>query len=495
MSTPLLDLPRLATTIRRHRRFWLGLGLLGLAAGALLTFVLPPAPSALARVLVIHENDQPSDGGAQIQTDIALLETTRIAAAALERLGTPEDPEEFLASYSGTGITSNVLQVTVTGSSDADAVAKATALVEVFIADHLRRLDQAADAQAQALRDQRGQAEDELAGIDRSIAELSQQDSTASAAQLQSLYGRRAELAQQIADLSRRADEAAIGSPSVAAGTQVVDAPRPVREPLLRTLGTNAGFGLVLGVVLGLALVAVRGVVRDRPVLRRDIADHLGASVLAQLPKGRRHSVAARERKRVALTLARLIRNGSGGVSLLELGCARTTAALALSLAEELAIDGRVILLDGLPGRQLSALGGRTERPISIVEPEKLPLTVWPEEHNIGVGSVGPGTAWTDLGALGSETVLVVRAGYADTRWLHTVARQLADAAIPVIGVVLVDPDPKDRTDGTLWDALHTALRGRANHAERTANGNGHQLADLPTTRFTPVRAAEGEGS
>ena len=49
-------------------------------------------------------------------------------------------------------------------------------------------------------------------------------------------------------------------------------------------------------------------------------------------------------------------------------------------------------------------------------------------------------------------------------------ARQLADQRIAVVGVVLIDPDPRDRTDGTLWDGLHIALRG---HSERTARQNG----------------------
>ena len=63
-----------------------------------------------------------------------------------------------------------------------------------------------------------------------------------------------------------------------------------------------------------------------------------------------------------------------------------------------------------------------------------------------------------------------MRAGHGSAAWLHTVARQLADQRIPVIGVVLVDPDPRDRTDGTLWDGPHTALRG---HGERPARQNG----------------------
>ena len=94
-----------------------------------------------------------------------------------------------------------------------------------------------------------------------------------------------------------------------------------------------------------------------------------------------------------------------------------------------------------------------------------------PQERRIGVGSVAPGTAWTDLQYLGTQTVLVVRAGHGSAAWLHTVARQLADQHIPVIGVVLIDPDPRDRTDGTLWDGLHIALRGQNERLARQSGG------------------------
>jgi Mrp family chromosome partitioning ATPase len=97
---------------------------------------------------------------------------------------------------------------------------------------------------------------------------------------------------------------------------------------------------------------------------------------------------------------------------------------------------------------------------------------------------VAPGTAWTDLQYLGTRTVLVVRAGHGSAAWLHTVARQLADQRIEVIGVVLIDPDPRDRTDGTLWDGLHTALRGRG---DRTARQGG---TDRPRTERQPMWAA-----
>jgi hypothetical protein len=95
------------------------------------------------------------------------------------------------------------------------------------------------------------------------------------------------------------------------------------------------------------------------------------------------------------------------------------------------------------------------------------------------VGSVRPGGAWTDLKRLGGETVLVVRAGRSDASWLHTVARQLADCAIAVIGVVVVNPDPRDRSDGTLWDGRHTALRGRVSS---TISGAGEMVPAHPVS-------------
>ncbi|MFC4859087.1 Wzz/FepE/Etk N-terminal domain-containing protein [Actinophytocola glycyrrhizae] len=484
-STPqapqhLLDFARLWTAIRRGRRLWIGFALVGFLAGGLLAVLLPPTPSAVTRILVTHEQDGPSDGGSLIRTDVALMSTTRIAADALERLKVTERPEEFLKTITVTGLTNNVLEVTVEAPTGAEAARRAKALAEAFIADHVGRIQSAAAAEAKALTDQRGQVQAELDEVNGQIsgaeaAAAASQDNEngengeeaapppANAATLDTLYARRAELTDQISQLTQQAQEAGLGAPRVVAGTQVVDAPRPVRTSLKLTGATNAGIGLVFGLVLGVALAAVTGVVRDKPVLRRDIAEHLGASVIAQLPGGRRGPLrnrkAGQEHARVAETLLRLVRDGAGPVSALELGAPKVAASLAAAVDAELA-DG---------------------------------------EAGLRTGSVAPGASWTGLPHLGAETLLVVRAGYASTAWLHTVARQLADLGIPVVGIVLVDPDPRDRTDGTLWDGLHTALRGRAKHAARTTNGtngsNGSNGADLPTKRLAPATASGTSGT
>jgi capsular polysaccharide biosynthesis protein len=502
---PLVDLQRLFVAIRRRKRFWLATALLGLIAGALAAVLLPAPPTAVTKVIVVHQDDSPTDSGTLMRTDVAVLQTTQIAQGALKRLNSTEAPDEFMKNYAGLSVTNNVMQITVKAKSNEEAVAQAQALADTFIADHVQRSQAAAAAESKAILDQRKNAQDELTKVDAQIADETGKGRNANASTLEGMYGRRAALASQVSDFDSRAQQAGIGSPQVAAGTQIVDAPRALPKAFLKTTATNAGIGLALGLVVGLAFAAVGAVSRDRPVLRREISAHLGASVLAQLPSKRRgparlwrKSRAVSERRRVATTLVRALKKDFRSVSLLELGAPKVAAALALDIARELATDSPVNLVDDLPGEAVGTLAEELPADVTVVSAGA------PGDRHVGVGSVEPGTAWTDLEHLGAETVLVVKAGYANTLWLHTVARQLADQQIPIVGVVLVDPDPRDKSDGTLWDGLHTALRGRAGQArpvqridieradridelaarvaERVA------LVDPPTRKFAPVR-------
>lgn len=488
-SQPLLDMHRVLVAIRRRRRLWLSTAIVGLIAGAFLSFLIPTPPSAVTRLLVLHSEDQPSDSGTLIKTDVAVLETSRIAGAALKTLNSTEPPEQFVQDYKGAGLTNNIMELTVTATSYDQAVARAQALADAFIADHRQRMQTVADAESQALLGQRDQIQAELNDVDAQIAAAAGRNSQVGPAELQSLYARRADLTSRVSDFTNRANEAKIGTPQLAAGTQIVDAPRAVRASLISSAATSGAIGLGFGLVAGLVLSAVLSVVRDRPVLRRDVSANLGASVIAQLPAPAKfwlRSRAAGDRKRAAATLARAVTNEAGTVSVLELGCPRAAAGLALAMAEELAATGPIVLIDDLPHRELAGMAKPAGKSVQVVDgSERVPEG----ERRVGVGSLAPGTAWTDLRRLGAETVLIVRAGKASTLWLHTVARQLADLEIPIIGVVLVAPDPRDRTDGTLWDGLHTALRGRAGlRTAVTVRTNGEQ----PTKAFAPVSPRAG---
>ncbi|HKN51159.1 MAG TPA: Wzz/FepE/Etk N-terminal domain-containing protein, partial [Amycolatopsis sp.] len=218
-AQPLVDLQRLVVAIRRKRRFWLSTALLGLILGGLVTILLPAPPTAVAKVLVIHQDDSPTDSGTLMRTDVAVLGTTTIAEGALKALKINEKPEDFMKNYSGLGLTNNIMQITVKGKSDQDAVARAKALADTFIADHVQRSQAAAAAQSKALLDQRKNAEDQLNQVNQSIADESAKGKQANPSILEGLYGQRAALSSQISDFETRAQQAGIGSPQIAAGT------------------------------------------------------------------------------------------------------------------------------------------------------------------------------------------------------------------------------------------------------------------------------------
>ncbi len=486
MAQPLLDLERLIAGIRWRRRTWLSLALLGFFAGVLLTILSPPPPTAVTRLLVVQADDSVSAQSSLMATDVVLCQTSQIAAAALKQINVTGSPGAFLGGYSCEAVTSNILQITASGSSGTDAVLRAQALADAFIADHLRRTQDAVDAQVKPLLDRRARLESTLAVVNKTIS------STTIPAQLDALNEVRSGLSAQVLDLEKRAEDARIGAPGVIAGTRLVDPPRVVALGGLKSVVTKAVVGLVLGLGVGLALAAVLCVTGDRPVLRRDIAAELGVSVIAQLPRPPRgprrlwrRSRPVRERQRVAATLAHVVRSADTSISLLEIGCPATAGPLALDIAEQVAAERPVVVVADLRRGGLREAGqepGRTARIVDVTDlPADQPSPGQQPELYLGVGSVGPGTSWVDLERLGTEALLVVKAGYATTLALHTIARQLAHSEISPIGAVLVHPDPKDRSDGTLWDGLHAVLRGR--HAE---------VGGSPRLRQPPVPSENG---
>ena len=277
-----------------------------------------------------------------------------------------------MQDYRGAGLTNNLLQINVTGDSDAEAVARAKALADAFVADHVRRIREAAKAEAKALLDQRDRMQDELAQVNKSIGDaIAETSGPKASANLESLFARRAELTSRITDFGQRAAEARIGTPQLVAGTQIVDAPRAVRHSLPRTAATDAAIGFVLGLVPrargGRGRHGGGGPPRAAPGDRgepRRLGHRGAARSRSAGPWQRRRIRAARER--LTTSLARAVRGSAEPVSLLELGCARSTSVIALDLARALAAEGPVVVVDGLPGRQLAgAARNRGTRPWS----------------------------------------------------------------------------------------------------------------------------------
>lgn len=484
-SEPLIDLQQLVAGVRWRYRIWLATGLIGVILGVAAAIAMPSV-TAVAGVLVAHERGTSAQFA--VSTDSSLAQSTAVAGAALRNIGTSMSAAEFLSTYGASSLKSGeVLVFTLRAPSEDEALERLQALADAYISFHVGLVKETVAAEAQALTDRRTRAEEQLAEIDRNLV-----NRTGPADQsARSNLGARTAFETEIRRLNQQLQDVGNGLPAMEAGTKLVDGPR-LQSSLKKTLVMNAAIGLLLGLALGGLLALVATVVRDRPVLRREIAANLGASVIAQLPT-RRGRLAfpwlpkrpAAESERVAATLGRLLGPEKGSVSLLGLGCADTVAALAVDVANGLAGDHPVLVIDDLPGRDVIPLVPGDSQ-FRVADGTAVLPPASPDELRIGVGTVAPGTPWTDLTRLGERTVLVVAAGSARKEWLHTVARQLADLRIQVIGTVLVNPDPRDRSDGTLWDSLHTALRADARTSGRPSSVRPDEHGS-PVGTYAPV--------
>ncbi|GAA4873720.1 hypothetical protein GCM10023403_45440 [Pseudonocardia benzenivorans] len=460
-STPLFDLHALVAGVRRRMRPWLLVALIGLLAGAALPIVMPGSATAAARIYVV-DSDQTDTGEARMQTAVAIMQSSTVADAALRTLGSTMPTRDFIKTYTATSSGVNLVDLTVRAGNPATAVANATAIADAFVADHIGRAQAAADAYTQALQTR-------VADLRRQLAQLNRPGAAADPAT-------QAQLQAQIDGLTQQTQQATLGAPEVVAGTRVIDAPHSTTRSLKSAMAINGGLGLLVGLMLGLLAALLLTVVGDRPVLRRDVSANLGASVVAQLGRRRlllpgRPRRSRRDQERVVVELARSVRAESRDVVLVEVGVADVAAELATGIATELASDGGdVVVVDDLPGdtEHVAPEDGSTVRVVGGAD------HVRGAEHTaarvVGLTSAAPGTTWSGPLLDDSVAFVVVRAAGASTAWLHTVARRLDDAGVEVLGVVLVDPDPRDRSDGTLWTATHPELRARSAPEEARAD-------------------------
>lgn len=377
-APPLLDLSRLIAGIRWRRKLLAVLAVLGMVVGALAMLVLQNKATATARIYVMHEDEKSADPAVLAKTDVVVFQTSTIATAAMSKLGIAEPVDDFLDSYAVESVSSNILELTVTSKSEVEATARASALAEAFIANHIQRSEDSTKAKSQAVLELQAVAEAERTKLNDQIAAVSAKQpkqGSQEAADLEAQLARRAELSKQIEELAQRAAEVSVSAPQVAAGTEIIDSPRAKMASPVMSAGLGGVVGLVLGLGLGMVFAAVATVVNDRPVLRADIATHLGASVIAQVPAPKRRwwrwwgrSRADDEAKRVATTLARVIRDAPGPVSLLELGSPQTAATLAVDIADGLGPERTVLVVDDLGDGSLRKAAAKRRSDVRIVD-------------------------------------------------------------------------------------------------------------------------------
>ncbi|MBO0820983.1 MAG: hypothetical protein J2P26_09060, partial [Nocardiopsaceae bacterium] len=269
----------LRAALRRTARAWGLAGAIGLVLGGAVYAEFPPAYTAATSVVLTSDPDQ--DPESAITTDQALAASHAVAEGAVRSLRLPESASAFGASYTVTVVTNQVLKISVSAPSSADAVARASAVASQFLKFRASVLRSQRATQAQALNQMVTSAQRQAGQLAAQADQLRNQGASASAV---SAAQARADRAASTAGQLQQTVQGQIASTAVAVAaqinnSQVLDPATGLPHSQLKFVLYYMVTGLFGGLVLGIVVVLIRELVSDRLRRRDDVADALGAPV------------------------------------------------------------------------------------------------------------------------------------------------------------------------------------------------------------------------
>ena len=467
-------------TLRRRRKLWLSCAALGLVVGLGYHLVVPRSYNAYATLYLAQAPG--TDPAAGIANDLALLQTTAVGQRAAALLGEKSlNPSTLLGKTPGVVESDNVLTLNVAGPTQAEAERRASALAKAFLGFRSERIQQQTASANKAL-------ENEISSLQQQIGQLSATINGLGSSQgqeLTTLVGEQSSDTSELTTLEQSVQQNQLASIGVTSGSRIVTPGTLVRASSAKLFGLDGIAGLIGGLVIGVAYVAVQAVVSDRLRRRDEVASLLGAPVeLSLMPvhHPRRHpeswvrQSALEPQEEVSALAGYLSRRGvrqGGRTTLLMVAADDLTvpaAALAV-LAKRLAEEGESVLVADLTNESLLARGVenlRIDGPSLADRPGGSLHVFMPSEDDIGEVAEPPWSATTD----GANAVLVlttvdpakgawhlswakqaivsVTAGRSSAQRVNSTAVLLRAAGITIRSAVLIGADAQDESIGLL---------------------------------------------
>jgi hypothetical protein len=468
--------------IRRRRKIWLSLAALGLVVGLGYHLAVPRSYSAHATLYLAQAPG--TDPAAGMANDLALLQTSAVGQRAANLLGESSlSPSKLLGKAPGTVQSDNVLIINVAGPTKAEAVRRANALAKAFLGFRSDRLQQQTTSANKALQDEINTLQQQISQLSDNINDLG---TSSQNSQLTTLVGEQSSDTSELAALEQTVQQNQLAVIGVASGSRVVTAGTLVPASTARLFGLDGITGLIGGLVIGLAFVAVQAVVSDRLRRRDEVASVLGAPVeLSLMPV--RHPKLHHDRwiRRSALeppgevnVFAGYLRRcevcQGGWKTLLVVAVDDLTvpaAALAV-LANRLGDEGESVLVADLTNEGLLARGMENLRVEGESSPDRSAggriqlFTPSPDDLNeiveppwvatadgvstvLILAGIEPGRgAWHLTWA--KQAVVSVTAGRSSAQRVSSTAVLLRAAGITIRSGVLLDADAQDESIGLL---------------------------------------------
>ncbi|NKZ08811.1 hypothetical protein HGB48_34485, partial [Actinomadura latina] len=268
---------QLLSLLRRYVPLLILLAVLGAGAGVGAAIALPAPYKATATVLVspLEGNPYSPDGRGDdlvnLQTEAQLVTTDRVAKIAGQKLG--HEPE-------GTVVVdvppnTQVLNLTYTARSSANARAGAQAFADAYLAYRQQRAQDVVNNQLAKLKAQSDKVQRQLLKTNREMA-------AATGAKRATLQQRVTAYTNQLGVIDEQAND--IGSTPISPGQVITPAGAPDGPGQIRTAMFGAG-GLAGGIVIGLAVVLLRERLNQR-LRNAEAIEGMGVRTLTTVPAG-----------------------------------------------------------------------------------------------------------------------------------------------------------------------------------------------------------------
>jgi capsular polysaccharide biosynthesis protein len=381
----LVSLGFLKSALRRSAWFWCLTAVAGLLGGLAAYLATPhPYQASTTVLLAPNPNDDVNSEAANSQTmaeNQATAQSYTVAGSALRKLGLRQSVASFLSTYSATSLTDRVVVITVSAPSSSQALLRANAVTEAFLQFRADELQTRQNLALESLDQQIVQARQEISSLDRQISRLSAMPaSPALQSQLSTLQAERTQESATLTSLEQTAinDQENV-QPTVAAatnGTVLLNDAVPLPHSRLKHVVLYALIGLIVGLVLGVAVILVRAIVSDRVRQRDDVAQALGAPVKLSVGRVRlkrwlpgHHWVAAASDPKVQRIAAHLDRavpdnpRRAAALAVVPVDDSRVAALSLVALAVSRVEQGEQVVLadlaDGAPAARLLGFGER----------------------------------------------------------------------------------------------------------------------------------------
>jgi hypothetical protein len=486
-QTPIVLVGRLVSlrfvlgALRRRRKVWLSLAAIGLVVGLAYHVAVPRSYSAHATLYLAQSPG--SDPAVGIANDLALLDTNAVGQRAANILGEPSlSPSKLLGKAPGTVESDNVLMINVSGPTKTEAVRRANALANALLGFRSDRVQQQTDSSDEALQAEINSLQKQ---INQLSATINSSGSSLQSSELSTLVAKQSGDTSEIASLEQTIQQNQLSSIAITSGSRIVTGGTLVPASTAKLFGLDGIAGLIGGLLLGVAFVAVQAVVSDRLRRRDELASLIGAPVELSL-KPIRHRKFGRHRwvRRSALEpqgevdvfagylRRRGVRQGGRKTLLVVALDDLTVPAAALAvLAKRLADEGESVLVADLTNEGLLAkitedlrvegesLPNRTGGSIQIFTPPATDMNEIVDPPWVATTDVASTVliltamdlargawhlTWT------KQAVVTVTAGRSSAQRVSSTAVLLRAAGIAIRSAVLIGADADDQSFGLL---------------------------------------------